>query len=257
MANERNREAPAPVDGAPQRKLVEPDPGGEDHAPLPHGQGTVAAIGAHVADMIDMRSDDRAAKAKAAERTPEALAQKRGSHLVATELTMSDAMNSADYLEVARRRRELLRQEAERLKVQDYVFYLRCKKYGHQGIHFTRNPVGRTIGPDDWVSTYRRPGQAYQFPIVCQECKAIGHHQELHYTIDDRLSGTFTPDPRHLWKIPRSIERFLEEGETRALRMPHESSNMELVEHEARVLERRQIAEIEAERTAAQEVSHA
>ena len=163
-----------------------------------------------------------------APRTNMDAAFKRGSHLVDTETTHEDVLNSERWLKATADRDGAFSHQIEALREKDYVYYLRCKTHYHQGIHFLVNPVDREIGPEDWVSSYKKAGEPWMNDIVCQECLAEGHTVALPFYWTDRQKMMFRAPRRHLFMIPRDPERFASEGGPRRIAdLLTRSSNME------------------------------
>lgn len=175
--------------------------------------------------------------------TERALAAARNIDLgfIPTDDTNDDAREAAEWLTKQKRDSENEKDRLVKQSARIYRYFVKCRET-HQpgvpphGIYFTK-PIGNgeAVNDADWFSLYKKRDQPWRGPIVCQVCLKEGRETPLPVTVIDRRKGTFTVDPRWLYRRAKDPERaHVEGGEYRAVVISGEVNNEALYNSEKR-----------------------
>mgnify|MGYP000848811316 CR=1 FL=1 len=116
------------------------------------------------------------------------------------------------------------RTEAEKAKENEiYTFFVKCRVphpegQPSHGVYLKSNPNRGVVGPNEWNSAYKPKHEAPWYEdVVCQVClRYYGQRTTLPVSMVAGKPGSFTVEPRWLWRRPRDTKRAQIEGETRA-----------------------------------------
>lgn len=176
--------------------------------------------------------------------------QDRGLHIVPIEGENEEAAwNAAKWVTERKAQMDAVKARRAAEDQNTYLYFLKCRNPHSidgapapaHGIYFTRRPDGM-VANEDWYSRYKKRSQAWRGQeIECQVCLMMGiARQRLPYEWADVNTGTWIPDPRWVWKVPKDPQRAEIEGETRAFDLPYEAANTWRAEVEARLAKARQ-----------------
>ena len=116
------------------------------------------------------------------------------------------------------------RTDAEKAKENEiYTFFVKCRVphpegQPSHGVYLKHNPSDGVIEPSEWNSAYKPKFEsAWYEDVVCQVClRYYGQRTKLPVVMIANKPGSFTVDPRWLWRRPKDPKRAAIEGETRA-----------------------------------------
>ena len=116
------------------------------------------------------------------------------------------------------------RTDAEKAKENEiYLFFVKCRiphpeGQPTHGVYLKYNADNTIVGPTDWNSAYKpKHEQPWYEDVVCQVClRYYGQRTTLPVHMVPGKPGSFTVEPRWLWRRPKDTKRAEIEGETRA-----------------------------------------
>lgn len=155
--------------------------------------------------------------------------------------TQKQAFDAETQFAEAVRLTEEERAALDKKRAETYRYFIRCrrnhKRMPPHGVYLKSLPEDGIVKSTDWYSRYKKEGDQWLQPIVCQACLAErGEHVELNVVREGTL-GAFRPNQRDVWKVAIDPVRRKVEGEIRAVLLGYEASNFEVREAEERVRE--------------------
>lgn len=117
-----------------------------------------------------------------------------------------------------------------------YQWYIRCRACYDHGVYLTHPiGIGDVLGRGDWYARYKPTPEAYwDRPLLCQWCLHKGSEVRLDVEVIDIWKHTFKPAARWLWKAAKDKDRFLIEGNIRAVLLPYGACNTQIEDIERR-----------------------
>ena len=116
------------------------------------------------------------------------------------------------------------RTDAEKAKENEiYTFFVKCRVphpegQPSHGVYLKHNPETNPVSVNEWNAAYKpKHDQAWYEDVVCQVClRYYGQRTKLPVTMIAGKPGSFTVEPRWLWRRPKDPKRAAIEGESRA-----------------------------------------
>lgn len=185
----------------------------------PDSEAEVIDLTAGMRELAQSHTADFRAKQAAAAKTAQP-----GVHLVPMDEDDASAYDAAKYL--ADQEQILREQNAARAAREEatYRYYARCRR-GHHGVYLARSMHGEVIGDHDWFATYKKKGEIWRNPVLCQVCLKEGREETVPHVVLDWKKGTWRLEERWAWKVPIDPKRWRVEGDTRAGDLSTSTSN--------------------------------